>query len=1539
MKEDTAAETVKQVSLEGARRRKTFWAQCESCECWRRLPKVLQKQVNTQEFWYCSQNPDPQYNSCNVPQEMSNEAIDLELEGGSEDGRELGKPLHKQKPAVWQQISASIYTHREKKTQHEDEIPICTCPRPADGKPGCGPDCLNRRLYQECHPAAFLLYQDDTCTLHLSAVSQKFALKHSPSAQDWCPCGDQCSNQIFSQRQYANINQRRAGAKGFGLFACEDLHHGQFIIEYIGEVLEEEEYHRRKGYYLDSLQRHYYFMNVGNGEVVDACRKGGLGRFINHSCEPNCEVQKWVVQDGEITIGLFTLRNIPADTELTFDYNFERYGDKPLKCLCGSASCKGFIGGKEVANRTADSRNVDEPLDASEEPEPIMVAESEQDELVEAILDAHVGLREADTRKLTKLAGRHNVSKNWDTDSSSDEEEEDAEEEQVAETGSKGSMNRPAQPSSSRVQSDAETEHSTQRQRPRLQTERDSKAKRLLDGHKRLTNGASLSKQDQAELQRVKSSLLQLPSRKRSRSSMGVDRGAERDSSPTTSTAARSQDRAYRRTTSAHEGGATSKPDKPAKGMARQIPQQWKEPIPEKRRSEVDRRLDSLTNPKGSGALKDVQQNTVLRLLRLFNLCDLGTNSADKDKTQQALLPRRAARPRHVQNAVDHSEMSAARRAGSRDEGQAHSSNAPRLKQVQSVAGAFNSPADPKPASSQVKAEAQPLDGINSPSMNQKPGDDPPIKVQLVNGKGEVPAGEDTASVQVKIQTEDTKCDARPEPGEISNAASGGGQKGDDVAVPNGTGLSVKLAVRVKGDEAVGGSPAAKPQEPRLRERDSERSMVKGSERRQGSAARRHRSRSRSRDRSSRGDSPRSRGTDTEDGEMKEPCSPMRAGPLSARQQARVADLSLLLDVILKTNYYKAPEALVEWGTLRQLHTTLNRCIGPHILEFDVIMRKMLEVVRALPFSADHVHNTRNAHGTFADTLRELADRRLAARLKTEKTIPTLTIAALDLLKAFPTSSCKHPVEPSYRPRSPRGLSSPARGFDRGRRPSFSMPLGRTPTGRIVDWKPPAPAKEAAHKCAGGDTPAQQGHKDAQQTEHIQPSGAKPKVSPESAAGRPLPQVMRATYSQPQADATPAKPHLAAHQHAPSPQPFITPALRASLPPGPPPSSLGRSHSLASGQHEARSTPATQRSLHRLHAVRGPSSPPLAPSPSAPPGLLGRFMPLPPALPPPPPMPAQPPAGPAPPPKPAGPAPPPYPPPPGPILGPRPPPPQHARVSPVGAGLGVQASSAAVPAVQAPGRPAGLASPDTSPPLPLSPDPPPLPLSPPPPTPLPPPPQPLPPPPQQAVPSSACRPPLKDYGFPPHLPELNLKKRKREEFDQEGQGKPADEMSLIEGEGRVADGQKPDATQLTAPSLLEEPSSTDLDVRHALPIQQPGLMSNGHSRTDGKDLQALSTSNGLHHSSEPGLDSFPADWPDANLIENGNFLSFVDCAVRQSLEPYRPGHGHNGLQLTEDRYQHILQKCRSKVISAEQQVSLRHHSGVLLGHCATTSWQ
>jgi hypothetical protein len=203
------------------------------------------------------------------------------------------------------------------------------------------------------------------------------------------------------------------------------------------QVLEEEEYLRRKDYYNGTGQRHYYFMNVGNGEVIDACRKVGRGRraclgvwagavegaragkiaavrwaaraaggrvgrvaapwdggaarrplpfplpilqplphpptpppsppraapaphrarqgnparFINHSCDPNCETQKWLAR-GELAIGLFALTDIEAGQELTFDYNFERYGDKPMRCYCAAARCRKFIGG--TAESTAD---------------------------------------------------------------------------------------------------------------------------------------------------------------------------------------------------------------------------------------------------------------------------------------------------------------------------------------------------------------------------------------------------------------------------------------------------------------------------------------------------------------------------------------------------------------------------------------------------------------------------------------------------------------------------------------------------------------------------------------------------------------------------------------------------------------------------------------------------------------------------------------------------------------------------------------------------------------------------------------------------------------------------------------------------------------------------------------------------------------------------------------------------------------------------------------------------------------------------------
>jgi len=118
----------------------------------------------------------------------------------------------------------------------------------------------------------------------------------------------------------------------------------------MGEVVDEAEYNRRRIFYAEKGHKHFYFMQIGNGEVIDACRMGNAGRFMNHSCEPNCETQKWVVK-GDLRVGFFALKNIRAGEELTFNYNFQT--EKPIKCCCGSEKCSGTIGGQKMVIESA----------------------------------------------------------------------------------------------------------------------------------------------------------------------------------------------------------------------------------------------------------------------------------------------------------------------------------------------------------------------------------------------------------------------------------------------------------------------------------------------------------------------------------------------------------------------------------------------------------------------------------------------------------------------------------------------------------------------------------------------------------------------------------------------------------------------------------------------------------------------------------------------------------------------------------------------------------------------------------------------------------------------------------------------------------------------------------------------------------------------------------------------------------------------------------------------------------------------------------
>lgn len=150
--------------------------------------------------------------------------------------------------------------------------------------------------------------------------------------------------------------------KDWGLKTLEAIVPGQFVCEYAGEIISLSEAKRRTQ---ENQGRHNYIIvikeHVSNNQVlrthVDPIYQGNAGRFINHSCDPNL-IMIPVRTDSLIPVlALFAIKDIPENTELTFDYsggcsnschsNAEMQ-DSSLstiqkKCCCGSLGCLGYL--------------------------------------------------------------------------------------------------------------------------------------------------------------------------------------------------------------------------------------------------------------------------------------------------------------------------------------------------------------------------------------------------------------------------------------------------------------------------------------------------------------------------------------------------------------------------------------------------------------------------------------------------------------------------------------------------------------------------------------------------------------------------------------------------------------------------------------------------------------------------------------------------------------------------------------------------------------------------------------------------------------------------------------------------------------------------------------------------------------------------------------------------------------------------------------------------------------------------------------------
>ncbi|XP_070649418.1 histone-lysine N-methyltransferase, H3 lysine-36 specific isoform X2 [Bos indicus] len=192
------------------------------------------------------------------------------------------------------------------------EIPRCNCKATDENPCGIDSECINRMLLYECHPTV-------------------------------CPAGGRCQNQCFTKRQYPEVEIFRTLQRGWGLRTKTDIKKGEFVNEYVGELIDEEECRARIRYAQEHDITNFYMLTLDKDRIIDAGPKGNYARFMNHCCQPNCETQKWSV-NGDTRVGLFALSDIKAGTELTFNYNLECLGNGKTVCKCGAPNCSGFLG-------------------------------------------------------------------------------------------------------------------------------------------------------------------------------------------------------------------------------------------------------------------------------------------------------------------------------------------------------------------------------------------------------------------------------------------------------------------------------------------------------------------------------------------------------------------------------------------------------------------------------------------------------------------------------------------------------------------------------------------------------------------------------------------------------------------------------------------------------------------------------------------------------------------------------------------------------------------------------------------------------------------------------------------------------------------------------------------------------------------------------------------------------------------------------------------------------------------------------------------
>ncbi len=132
-----------------------------------------------------------------------------------------------------------------------------------------------------------------------------------------------------------------------GVFARKDIEEGTRVIEYVGERVTKAESDRRADIPLGNHKHSkengaVYLFQLTKRHDIDGYVSYNTARFINHSCDPNCESD---IIRGKIWI--VAIRDIKKGEELSYNYGYDIDSYEDHKCRCGAKNCIGYILGEE----------------------------------------------------------------------------------------------------------------------------------------------------------------------------------------------------------------------------------------------------------------------------------------------------------------------------------------------------------------------------------------------------------------------------------------------------------------------------------------------------------------------------------------------------------------------------------------------------------------------------------------------------------------------------------------------------------------------------------------------------------------------------------------------------------------------------------------------------------------------------------------------------------------------------------------------------------------------------------------------------------------------------------------------------------------------------------------------------------------------------------------------------------------------------------------------------------------------------------------